>query len=197
MQTDCRKIKQKINWPQVTGDAGVCRAQLIGVRVLSNLLSMHRWARGLSADTRKPQSETKRGREKREKKKEMRGCEMCMEKSRCLWKGKKSEEGAEKEKRQKSRQKDRELLFIYLFLHSPPPFFFSKKRQSSPEALLRPGLHIWGVTNARGPINNGWPSSLQQMGPTASAPAPPLQEALGGAAAQSKQPHREKWSSRK
>lgn len=72
MQTDCRKIKQKINWPQVIGDAGVCRAQLIGVRVLSNLLSMHRWARGLSADTRKPQSETKRGREKREKKKEMR-----------------------------------------------------------------------------------------------------------------------------
>lgn len=46
MQTDWRKIKQKINWPQVTKDAGVCRAQLIGARVLSNLLSMHRWARG-------------------------------------------------------------------------------------------------------------------------------------------------------
>lgn len=34
MQTDCRKIKQKINWPQVTEDAGVRRAQLIGARVL-------------------------------------------------------------------------------------------------------------------------------------------------------------------
>lgn len=143
------------------------------------------------------QKQREGGKRERRRRRWEKGCETCMERSRCLWKGKKSEEGAEKEKRQKSRQKDRELLFIYLFLHSPPPFFFSKKRQSSPEALLRPGLHIWGVTNARGPINNGWPSSLQQMGPTASAPAPPLQEALGGAAAQSKQPHREKWSSRK
>lgn len=189
MQTDCRKIKQKINWPQVTGDAGVCRAQLIGVRVLSNLLSMHRWARGLSADTRKPQSETKRGREKREKKKEMR--------ERLSVKGQKVR-GRCRKRKETEKQAEGPRTSLYLFIFTlPPTFFFSKKRQSSPEALLRPGLHIWGVTNARGPINNGWPSSLQQMGPTASAPAPPLQEALGGAAAQSKQPHREKWSSRK
>lgn len=41
MQTDCRKIKQKIRWPWVTGDAGVWHSQLIGARVHSNLLSMH------------------------------------------------------------------------------------------------------------------------------------------------------------
>lgn len=41
MQTDCRKIKQKIRWPWVTEDAGVWHSQLIGARVHSNLLSMH------------------------------------------------------------------------------------------------------------------------------------------------------------
>lgn len=85
------------------------------------------------------------------------------------------------------RPKDREALLIYPF--------FQKDEAVQSKAILWPELHIWGVTNALGPINNGSPSSLQQMGPTASAPAPPLQEAHRGAAARSKKPHREKWSS--
>lgn len=36
------KLSRKLTGPQVTEDAGVRRAQLIGARVLSNLLSMHR-----------------------------------------------------------------------------------------------------------------------------------------------------------
>lgn len=73
------------------------------------------------------QKQREGGKRERRRRRWEKGCETCMERSRCLWKGKKSEEGAEKEKRQKSRQKDRELLFIYLFLHSPPPFFLARR----------------------------------------------------------------------
>lgn len=47
MQTDCHKIKQKINWPGGRGDAGVCRTPGWSALVFfSNLLCTHGWARG-------------------------------------------------------------------------------------------------------------------------------------------------------
>lgn len=45
------KLSRKLTGLGVTGDAGDRRARLIDARVLSNLLSMHRWVRGPSADT--------------------------------------------------------------------------------------------------------------------------------------------------
>ena len=181
MQTDCRKIKQKINWPWVT------KMRVFAVPSWSALMfSLIYWAciaePAAWAQTRGSHDEKQRERERRrQRRSEMDRGRGEGSSGRARVRGA-TATGRRREKR-RGRKAGRRTEKFSSFI------FF--------EAILWPGLNIWGVTSARGPINNGWPSSLQQMGPTASAPAPPLQEALGGAAAQSKQPLREKWSSRK
>lgn len=154
MQTDCRKIKQKINW------SGVTRMRAFATPNWSALMFfLIYWAcideSAARAQTHtshgKRQREGRRSRQSRHRGKEADGVSRARSQATKM-----HLQDAVKAERPKHRRRDGGGLLISFL-----------------EVILWRALNIWGVTSACGPINNGWPTGLQQMGPNARAPAPP------------------------